>query len=38
MLAYGLYGELIIGTLFGKSFFQLLPFLEWASFLALVIP
>ncbi len=32
MLAYGLYGELIIGTLFGKSFFQLLPFLEWASF------
>lgn len=32
LLAYGFYGELIISTLFGKGFLQLLPFLEWASF------
>ncbi|HRN69638.1 MAG TPA: hypothetical protein PLS49_00505 [Candidatus Woesebacteria bacterium] len=32
MMAYGLYGRELVETLFGREFFQLLPYLEWASF------
>lgn len=32
LLAYGLYGRLIIDMLFGERFYPVIPFLEWASF------